>query len=181
MADDPISALPAGGALAGTEEFAAVQSAATKKLTGDQIAAYHDVRNLIAVELTHSVDQSISDTTWTTLAFDTEGYDPAGLHAPGDNTKITVTVAGVYIVTYSGRFASNVTGRRGARLLNNGGIIAEALRAVSTGSQTPVEISWVGNLAASDVLTIDVFQSSTGALNLESARLYFNAALVVRI
>lgn len=57
--------------------------------------------------VTHNATQAVSDITFTKLAFNTETYDTGGMHDPvTNNSRITISTAGIYLVTFSGEYAS---------------------------------------------------------------------------
>jgi hypothetical protein len=67
------------------------------------------------VRLTASGAQSIG-TTLVAVAFDTETFDTDSMHAAGDNTKITFTTAGTYLVMGSVTTDANAAAQAGIRL-----------------------------------------------------------------
>ncbi|MBA7708476.1 hypothetical protein ES703_117376 [subsurface metagenome] len=61
----------------------------------------------------HSVAQSIPTNTPTFLAFDSERYDTDNIHDTVTyNSILTCRTAGIYLITFTGRYAANVSGKR---------------------------------------------------------------------
>lgn len=90
--------------------------------------------------------------------------------------KVTVTTAGVYLVTFSILFASNATGVRGAGVIKNGtgtwfaGTAALADNAPpASGGATMVKGSGLLSLAANDYLSLTLYQTSGGNLTAATA------------
>jgi hypothetical protein len=90
--------------------------------------------------------------------------------------KVTVTTAGVYLVTFSILFASNATGVRGAAVIKNGtgtwfaGTSAlQDNSAANSGGAQMVKGSGLLSLAANDYLQLTVYQTSGGNLNAATA------------
>lgn len=65
--------------------------------------------------------QSITDSTWTSVAFDNENYDYGSLHSNvTNNSRLTAPTSGVYNISGESAWAINATGDRFARVLLNG-------------------------------------------------------------
>lgn len=117
--------------------------------------------------------QSIANGTWTTVTWPTENIDTGNMHSTVSNTDaVTINQAGVYSVSVKGGFAANSTGVRGARLLLNGTLDANAVQGATVLSlpnnigpaATPLPTVYL-QLAVNDVLRVQVYQNSGGALN----------------
>ncbi|HEV2778811.1 MAG TPA: hypothetical protein VGX25_05365 [Actinophytocola sp.] len=114
--------------------------------------------------------QSINNATFTALVFNTDDNDPDNLHSTSANTdRITIATAGLYMVMGGGATAGNVTGTRLARITKNGSVVA----ASGGGAPPPAatENGWAltqwtpVQCSAGDILRVEYFQSSGGALN----------------
>ena len=117
--------------------------------------------------VSRSAVQSINNATDTAAAF-TAGatFDTNGMFSSGANTKITIKTAGVYLVTLAVSWAANSAGERFANVrLNNN--VARPL--CGSGGTTAGSTRFSGasplSLAVNDELTLNLYQSSGGALN----------------
>lgn len=78
----------------------------------------------LGTHVTHSVDQAVPHNTYTILAFDTETWDDSGLHdTVTNNSRITVSVSGRYVVHGAVRLDSGATGAKMFDVLVNGGTV----------------------------------------------------------
>lgn len=116
-------------------------------------------------------NQSIANNTPTLVQFTTEDFDNDNMiNLGGSNTNIVVQTSGLYLVTGSVTWATNATGIREALLLKNGTAIA-GLRELNNGgvlaSGTPA--THLINAVVTDIFTLQVLQTSGGALNVSSA------------
>ena len=110
---------------------------------------------------------SVANATWTTVTFNTEDYDTDTIHDTSTNSeRLTATTAGKYIVVAFMMFDGNATGRRAVRIrLNGTAKITQELPFNGTDSATGFIVLHF-NLAATDYLDFQVYQTSGGALNL---------------
>lgn len=132
----------------------------------------------------HSANQSILDTTYTTLTFDTELWDHADfpMHAAGNPTRLTAPVAGKYLVSGSAEFASNATGLREVVLYFNGTTIHTRVQiAALSGAVTVLNITDQLSLAAADYVELRVRQTSGGALNVVTSGVHSPILSAVRV
>lgn len=67
----------------------------------------------------HSVNQSIPNNAWTTLAWDSEVVDVDGLHDPTDNTKFFFRPGGLYAAVVQISWTPSGTGGRGIRFVQD--------------------------------------------------------------
>jgi hypothetical protein len=131
--------------------------------------------------ITRTATQSINNTTDTLIAF-TAGatFDTGTTDSPSDpmfssgtNTTITIRTAGIYLVSFQVNWAGNNAGVRYANVRLGGVATSAPAQEVHAGGTAnhalngtiPISLS-VGN-----ALTLNVFQSSGGALNVNSAQL----------
>lgn len=117
--------------------------------------------------VTRTAAQSIPDATATAIAWDAEDFDTDAIHDNvTNNTRLTVPMAGKYLITANVSFAFNATGTRLLRLRKNG---ASQLAANSLPSHASIGVgvgfAYIASLAASDFVEIQAFQNSGGALN----------------
>ena len=118
--------------------------------------------------------QSIPNVAATLISWDTETVDTDGFIVVPD-TLITIPAgfAGLYLVTAAANYAANVAGaNRDLDLILNGVTIVAGRHHAPTavaGNQTRTQIGFVLPLNVGDTLSVQVFQNSGGALNLNSA------------
>jgi hypothetical protein len=112
--------------------------------------------------VTNSIDQVIPRITPTIHAFDTTDDDVTGMHDLGDNSKINILLAGVYIVHVNVQWEPNGTGNRTIRVFLNGGLWEQVTDdAESGGNFTNQQMFSVGRWAAGDFLQIEVEHNAT--------------------
>ena len=118
--------------------------------------------------LTCSVTQSIANTAFTSLNFDTEVRDNDGMHSTVTNTsRITCVTAGWYQYAGVVGWGGSVTGARLSHWSLNGSTIAGSEVASSSPLATAEGIpasSGITFLNVGDYLEIQIWQSSGGAL-----------------
>jgi len=179
MANKKISDLTAAGSALSTHQFEVNESGTSKRVTGEQIWDGVDTRYLFGCAVRHNAAQTINDSAWTAVAFNTEVSDDGAFHdTVTNNDRITVPAGegGIYVVTFSGSFASNSTGNRGARIQKNGTAVAQTMIAAVNGDVTGLDVTYIVKLVPTDYMNVVVWQSSTAALNLQSAYIHFGAA-----
>lgn len=123
-----------------------------------------------AARVYNSGNQSIANSSLTTLNFNSENYDTDNIH---DNTtnpsRLTCKTAGIYQIIAHVSFASNPTGyRRVVVIYNGGGIAAEAFIPAVTGGSTVVVVAGNYKLAVGDYIELRAQQNSGGALDVIS-------------
>lgn len=128
--------------------------------------------------------QSIADTTSEAITFPTadmtEELDSAAFHSGSTNTaRLTIPVGGGgwYDIGACVQFEANATGRRDTWIELNGSagtgtVILKEIRDAAPTSQTVANIGGPTLLAAGDYITLNVLQTSGGALNVQSAGSY---------
>jgi hypothetical protein len=112
--------------------------------------------------------QSISNTTFTAMTFTSEVYDSGSYHDNATNTsRLTVPIAGKYLITGSIEYTANATGIRAAGIRMDGTTYIASQSTASLGSvlATTVNVSVVRDLAANAYVELMAYQSSGGALN----------------
>jgi hypothetical protein len=114
-----------------------------------------------------SAAQSIPNAVSTAMQFNTETFDSDNMINLGtDNTLLTVTVAGSYLIVAECEWAANATGSREIFVVWSGGgpQYNYATRAV-TGDVTRTNIGEVYRASIGQTFRINVIQSSGAALN----------------
>jgi hypothetical protein len=121
---------------------------------------------------------------WLAVTFNSERRDAKAMHSTSSNTsRITVPLAGWYLVTGHVRFAANATGQRIAGI-RYGGANYLALQSDNNPSGTNTTIISIATLyyfAASDYIELVVYQDSGGNLNIVSTAQYSPELAVVKI
>ena len=136
--------------------------------------------NYAGVLLTTSVPgQSIANSTWTKVTFNTETFDVGGYAAAGSTITIPAGKAGYYKVSGLGYSNPSTTGYRSIAIYKNGALIYDSsIYPAPSGSTYPTStISNTVAAAVSDTLELYVWQNSGGALafNAESTHGWFGA------
>jgi hypothetical protein len=126
------------------------------------------------VAVTKTANQSIADTTYTVVSFNSEIADVGGYHDNAtNNSRLTVPAgkAGYYYAYFSVAFAGNATngaqGRRAFIMLN--GSVASLCNfqtPVAAANTVSLTSSNIFNLAVGDYLEVAAFQTSSSAINL---------------
>jgi hypothetical protein len=127
------------------------------------------------VQLYKTADQTISDSTNTTMNWASEDIDVGGYHDNvTNNSRITIPSGkgGYYFVYTIAAWASNSSGKRIARFLKNGSAYRDGsnpFTLVNVGggnsSETTQYLGLVMSLAAGDYVEVQVWQNSGGNLS----------------
>lgn len=118
------------------------------------------------------ITQSINTATVTSVSYNTQLYDPqAMIVVPG--TTVTLDRAGFWALQGGVQFAVNATGQRIMMLYHNGAEIDGGAQSVPGNATDLVRCnaSTTIQAAAADTVTLEVYQTSGGALNIDEARL----------
>lgn len=128
-----------------------------------------------------SSNQSISDNTETAVSWSSETFDYGGWWSSGTNIVVPAgAIPSGYtsiacILQARAKFASNGTGNRKISALVNGSSQGGVVVSAISGETTDVAIFTVALVAAADIITFEVRQTSGGNLNVTEA-----AAVVLR-
>jgi hypothetical protein len=124
--------------------------------------------------LSNTGAQSVPDSTFTEMAFDTEDYDIGGWFDPGSSASEVVVPRGVYRVQMGSQavFAADATGRRIVRNLKGGALTPGSgelrANAIGFGASSMNNAGMPFPAAAGDVLTTEVWQNSGADLDLNA-------------
>lgn len=116
----------------------------------------------------HSLDQSIPDTTWQTLVFDSERYDTDVIHdTVTNNSRLTCKTAGKYAISASLLWALNAIGDRSIYIRLNGSIrlVNQTIRAPA-GMLASMSITTIYDLAVNDYVELRVFHTAGNGLSI---------------
>jgi hypothetical protein len=120
---------------------------------------------------------SIANATWTAVTLDTEALDTDGFFTAG--TKVVTIPSGLggkYFVIYQVVWAANATGVRYVAIAANdstdtaAGVLDYRSQATAGAGDSTVQGGlYVVNIAATNTMSLKLYQSSTAALNITSA------------
>ena len=164
----------AAGGIAATDVQAAINELDTEKAgiaKGECARVYH------------SVAQATANATLVALAFDSERFDTDGIHdTVTNNSRLTCKTAGKYQITVNLDFASNATGSRRVYLKVNGAtFIAGCTAKAEASGAHHFAVSTLWDLAVDNYVEVVVYQSSGGALNVDSGSSYSPEFMMVRV
>jgi hypothetical protein len=118
------------------------------------------------VKVRRAAAQSIADSNWTFLLFDTEDRDTDSMWVVGSPSRLTINTAGDYWVSAGWSHAA-AAGLIGVRIKKNN--VVQELRAshaqAAGGEGRPCVAGLLTGLAVADYLEVEVFQSSGGSQN----------------
>ena len=158
--------------------MAKTYTAAGSAVAGDvYTAAAHnvivtDVNNFIvpaAVRLDKSASQLVSNATDTIITWPSSAtFDTDSMYSSSATDRVTVTTAGIYIVTANIAFGNANVGERIVWLQKNATgttRFAMARSMASTGGETIFSISTIVSLSASDYVQLGCYQANGTSLN----------------
>lgn len=122
--------------------------------------------------LQNSSTVSLSDSTWTALALDTEQWDVGAMHSTSVNTsRVTIPTGqgGLYAFMGQCGFAANATGVRKLAIARNGTRIWSTVIPATASDNVVLHINAQYPATAADYFELHAYQSSGGALNAGSA------------
>ena len=119
----------------------------------------------------HNAQQTIPNTTWTTLAFNTQLYDTDTIHDPvTNNSRLTCKTAGKYIITAVLGHSSATSGTIWAMIkLNGASNISSVQTTLNIGADPYFVLTAIWNMVVNDYVEVAVCQSSGAAGYLRSA------------
>lgn len=155
-----------------------VLAASDLNILGDDIVYLKGITDGITasgVQVGRSTNQSIGDSTFVAVTYTGEGFDFGGWWSSGTDIIVPAgaipsaftTILVMCIVRVS--FASNGTGYRRVRMLANGAEFARQTFGAISGDPTEIVMVDFAEVAAADVITTEVYQTSGGSLNLATA------------
>ena len=115
-----------------------------------------------------NASQSIATNTGTDLTFNSENFDTDGFHDTSTNTaRITIPTGkgGKYAINAHVEWATNAVGTRNIYIYkNNTSSLASQFQSAQA-SDMGMEVNTIASLAAGDYITLQVYQTSGGSLN----------------
>ena len=142
------------------------------------------VMGFLGCLLSNASAQSIPDSTFTAMAFDTEDDDHGGWFDAGSSASNIVVPRGVYRVNMGSQavFASNATGRRIVRNLKGGALVPGSgelrANAVSAGATSLNCSGQAFDVSPGGSLTAEVWQNSGANLDLNAVVCWAGARAV---
>lgn len=123
--------------------------------------------------LSAAASQSLNDSTWTGVNFNSEDFDVSTMHDNASNkSRFTIPTGGdgLYLVGGAVTFDANATGQRGVRVAKNGTAIAGTgeVRNTAGAGVTVTSTTHLVSLVAGDYVELQAYQSSGGALNISN-------------
>jgi hypothetical protein len=118
--------------------------------------------------ITSSSNQTINDSTWTSIDFPVNLTDNTGLHSAVSNVDtIIIKVPGTYSVMSRVQFSANATGSRRLRLMVNGSESSRT-QVVQPAASTVMTVQSEGliRLSAGDAVRVEAYQTSGAPLQL---------------
>lgn len=118
--------------------------------------------------------QSLANSSEVALAFNQESFDTDSMHDNStNNTRVTFTTAGTYVITSNIVYAANGTGYRKIILRLNGSTVLNQCRFIAFSTPDNLfMISTIYTFDADDYVETVAFQNSGGSLNTEPYGIY---------
>lgn len=145
-------------------------------VVGDQICAAITNKTLTDIEALKyvlaflNVTQAISNNSITPIILNSEDYDVGSLHDVAvNNTRVTITVAGLYLVVGRIYYAALTATDIRARIHKNGVIVGAETVVQNSAAPVTVSITQTLILAVGDYLELAGYQNSGGSINSGSA------------
>lgn len=125
----------------------------------------------IAGKAKRTSNQSVANTTLTSVQFDSTSYSRLVTWTSGDNTKLTLGASGLFVFGYTFTFDGG-TGYREANILKNGTNILETRIATASGETTYHGVTDIESFANGDYLQLQVRHNHGSTINLRAATLF---------
>jgi len=128
----------------------------------DAIEAALPAGSLTACRVTTTANQTIGNFSDTSIAFDAEVWDTGSMHSTTtNNTRLTATRAGVYLVVGNIRWASVGADTRSLWIALTGNQIAR----VGVQNVEDMEVSTITRMSVGDYVELKVRQNSAGSVD----------------
>ena len=166
-----------GAASKNTTGFTSGSIPIAQVVTGSSsITTINDKRVWIATNLAgegarayHSTSQNVNDTTWTSLALNSERFDDNSYHDnSSNNSRLTVSSDGLYIIWGNVEWDVNDTGLRNLRILLNGSDVIAQVSEDPSGERR-YQVSTIAQLSQNDYVELQVYQNSGGTRSISSS------------
>jgi hypothetical protein len=140
-------------------------------LAGQKLRASHLGQLSSTAQYQAAVAQSIPDSTATPVAFGTADVTSSlvARATSGAGHKFTLGASGLWSVTTTVQFAANGTGERRLNIEDSLGLWhCSQNSGASAAFPILISLSFTKWLAAGDFVQVEVYQTSTGALNIDA-------------
>lgn len=128
--------------------------------------AIRDAQNPPACVVRRDAAQSISNSAFNDVQFDTEAFDNANMWSSAANTAINLPDSAVYIGLAWAQFDSNATGIRILEMdLDGNRLVDQSPVTTTSAASTRVITGAIFAATAGSVVTLRCWQNSGGALN----------------
>jgi len=154
-------------------------TASTKKIrTDDFQSTWH-----VGARVYDAGNQTISNTTDTAVAFDSERWDTDTIHDTStNNSKLTCNTAGKYLISGNIQWDGNSTGTRIVFIkLNGATVIAKSSTNITDASNFQMQCTTIYDLAVTNYVELFVRQSSGDDLAIELNANFTNEFMMQRI
>lgn len=130
--------------------------------------------NMPGCQLTASAALTIPNTGPTPVQFNTEEFDPQGMHDNStNNSRITIAEPGTYLLTGTVNWDINATGGRVLAIMKNGtNILVDNQTAAVATYRTTQAVTTLAQLTAGDYVELTALQDTAGNLNIVVDSLY---------
>jgi hypothetical protein len=126
------------------------------------------------VQAYHNANQSMVTDVSTVVALNSERYDVGDMHSTTtNNSRLTFTTAGIYVVTFLCSFAGNTAGDRRALIRKNGAETIGGSEKKALSSATPecgISVTVQEWFQVNEYVEATVKQDSGGSINLLATR-----------
>lgn len=130
-----------------------------------------------------TTNQSLANVTLTPIAFDAESWDVGNLWKPGQPTRLTAPITGLYAMGANAQISVNANNQRQLRFIKNGtdNFAVKNMMTLTDGNQPLMELTSMYRLAAGDYIEFYIYQNSGVALNAEAGGTYSISFWMYRI
>lgn len=131
----------------------------------------------VGCKATASSGTSVSNSTWTAIAFNTEAFDTSGFHSTStNNSRITIPTGkdGKYLFIGTGALVSGTSGRRFMAFYKNGVQQDTSFVEPSGSTVMAAQTSTLFDLVAGDYIELFIFQSTGSTINTDPGYTQFN-------
>jgi hypothetical protein len=128
-------------------------------------AATDFLANVPTCRVFHNAAQAVPNNTETLLSFNSERFDNDSMHSTSVNTnRITITTAGVYLVSFTGIMANASDYQEAYAMLRGSGGQSIAFANATRGASAPMfNVSTIYKFAAGNYVEVMVYQKNSAA------------------
>jgi len=121
---------------------------------------------LVGAHAYNSADQNVLNTTWLSLALNSELYDTDTIHdTVTNNSRLTCNTAGIYLINGKFIWDTNQTNVRYIGIfLNNVTILALSQQLANNSAQLDQQVTTIYDLSIGDYIELRAYQDSGGTI-----------------